>query len=329
MATPLTAEAFWVTGASRAEIRTEVLPTRQADEVLVRTLYSGVSRGTESLVFRGEVPVSEYARMRAPFQQGEFPAPVKYGYCVVGKILDGPPAMLGQTVFCLHPHQTCFVVPVSAVTEVPAEVPAARAVLAANLETAINGVWDAGLGAGDKVTVIGAGSVGCLVAWLASRHPGVEVELVDTNPQRAPIAAALQLPFCTPAEAGRERDLVVHASGHPAGLQTALDLAGMEATVLEMSWFGASEVGLSLGGAFHSRRLNIKASQVGSLPAVRQARWTYRRRLALALRLLADPALDALITEATPFAELPALMARLAVAPGASVMPRIVYPPDP
>ncbi|MCP5149897.1 MAG: dehydrogenase [Chromatiales bacterium] len=313
----MSARAFWVTTPGRGEIRDEVLPTPGADEVEVRALASGISRGTETLVFRGEVPPSEHQRMRAPFQCGEFPAPVKYGYASVGMVEDGPPALRGRAVFCLHPHQTRYVVPASAVLPLPDDLPPGRAVLAANLETAINGLWDGGPRVGDRISVVGAGTVGCLVGWLAGRIPGCEVTLVDVEPARAEVARALGLRFATPDTAPGEADLVVHASGAPEGLVTALGLAGLEATVLEMSWFGSREVTLPLGAAFHARRLTLRASQVGQVAGARRARWSHRRRLALALDLLGDPALDAVVTDECTFEALPRTMALLA-SPGAA-----------
>lgn len=321
-----TARAFWTTGPSRGELREETLPALGADDVLVRARYGAVSRGTETLVFRGGVPESEHARMRAPFQAGDFPFPVKYGYIGVGTVEAGPSALVGRDVFCLHPHQDRYVVPADAVHVLPANVPPARAVLTANLETAINGLWDAAPGVGDRISVVGAGAVGCLVAWLAARVPGTDVELVDTNAARAPLAAALGAGFATPAEARGERDLVVHASGDPAGLDSALALAGFEATVLEMSWFGQRRATLSLGGPFHSRRLALQASQVGAIPPARRVRWDFRRRLALALSLLDDAVLDRLITDDAPFGTLPAVMTRLVDDPGDTICQRISYP---
>ena len=305
------ARAFWVAEPGRGEIRAESLPPRAGGDVQVRALFSGVSRGTESLVFNGRVPESERARMRAPFQAGDFPSPVKYGYCSVGEVEDGPDALEGRTVFVLHPHQTRYVVPAGAAHLVPDGVPAGRAVLAANLETALNGVWDADPQAGDRMTVIGAGAVGCLVAWLASRVPGSRVELVDVNPRRQAIAHALGVSFAEPSKAAGDADLVVHASGSPAGLELALELAGFEATIVEMSWFGDQRVSLPLGQAFHARRLTLKSSQVGHVAASHRARWDTRRRMALALSLLADPRLDALITGESDFEDLPGVMARL------------------
>lgn len=325
LAVTLQAHAFWVTGVRTGELRPESLPEPGPGEVLVRTCYSAVSRGSESLVFRGEVPRSEYQRMRAPFQAGEFPAPVKYGYSNVGVVELGPETLRGRTVFCLYPHQSHYVVPAEAVQPLPSGVPAERAVLAANLETAINGLWDAGPQIGDRVAVVGAGAVGCLVARLLGQIPGCRVELVDAQPARAAIAASLEVAFALPESARREADLVIHASGNPEGLRTALALAGCEARVLELSWYGTRSVSLPLGEAFHQRRLTLRSSQVGAIPPQQRPRWTTRRRLALALELLSDAALDCLITGESPFGELPEAMARLADAPAETICQRIAY----
>jgi NADPH:quinone reductase-like Zn-dependent oxidoreductase len=306
------ARAFWVTAPGHGEIRAQRLRSPGHGELLIRTLRSAISRGTETLVFRGEVPESEWRRMRCPFQEGEFPGPVKYGYSLVGIVEDGPAEALGRRVFCLHPHQDRFIVPREAVVDVPDTVPDRRAALAANMETAINGMWDAMPGPGDRIAVIGAGVVGCLVAALAARLPGAEVELIDIDPTRGTIAAALGCHFATPETASHEADLVVHASGSPAGLADALTIAGFEATVLEMSWYGTRIVPLELGGAFHSRRLTLRSSQVGAVPAARRQRWPLRRRLILALSLLRDPVFDILLSGETEFTALPALMPQLA-----------------
>jgi threonine dehydrogenase-like Zn-dependent dehydrogenase len=291
----------------------------------VRTRFRGISRGTESIVFQGRVPPSEFDRMRAPFQSGHFPAPVKYGYCNVGEVEDGPPDLKGRVVFALYPHQTRYVVPATAVYVLPAGTPPARAVLAANLETAVNGVWDARPLVGDRISVVGAGAVGCMTAWLVSRIPGCEVELVDTNPARSAVARALGVRFSSPEQAARDADVVFHTSGNPAGLALALQLAAFEATVAELSWYGDADVSLGLGGAFHVRRLTIKSSQVGHVAPAQRGRWDYRRRMELALRLLGDPALDALITGESRFDDLPAVMARLSTAPGDAICHRITY----
>jgi NADPH:quinone reductase-like Zn-dependent oxidoreductase len=322
---PATAQAFWVTAPGSGAIRTEALPAPGPDEVLVRALYSGVSRGTEALVFAGQVPASEYARMRAPFQAGDFPAPVKYGYASVGIVEQGPAALRDQVVFCLHPHQTRYVVPASAVTPVPHDVPAGRAVLAANLETAINGLWDAAPRVGDTISVIGAGVVGALVAWLAGRMPGCRVQLVDRQPARAALARTLGVEFAAPAAARGGADVVVHASGSAEGLALALRLAAFEATVTDLSWYGDRSVPLALGEAFHSQRLTLQSSQVGQVAVAQRARWSHRRRLELALSLLAAPQLDALISGEDDFTTLPALLPRLVASAGEALCHRVRY----
>jgi len=309
---PLDAQAFWLESPGHGEIRPAAPREPRPGEVLVRTVRSGVSRGTETLVFRGAVPPDQHAAMRAPFQEGDFPGPVKYGYLNVGKVEEGPAELRGRTVFCLYPHQTLYVVPASAVTVVPAGVPAARAVLAGTVETAVNALWDAAPLLGDRVAVVGAGMIGCCVARLLSRFPGTEVTLVDVDITRAEVAAALGVDFALPADAAGDRDLVVHASSTAAGLRRSLELLAPERDVLDLSWYGDEEVRLSLGGAFHSRRLGIRASQVGTLSPARAGSRTTAERLALALELLRDPAFDVLLTGESRFRELPDVMARLA-----------------
>ena len=304
--------AFWVREPGRGEIRPVTLREPGPNEVVVRTIASGISRGTENLVFQGRVPTDQYLAMRAPFQEGDFPGPVKYGYLNVGAVERGPAELLGRTVFCLYPHQTTYVVPAGAVTVVPKGVPPARAVLAGTVETAVNALWDAAPLVGDRVTVVGAGMVGCCVARVLSRFPEVEVTLIDVDPSRADVAAALEVDFALPAEAAENRDLVVHTSASSAGLQRSLDLLAPEGTVIDLSWYGDKQVQLSLGGAFHSRRLGIRASQVGSVSPARSARRRSSDRLGLALELLRDSAFDTLVTGQSRFAELPEVMARLA-----------------
>jgi hypothetical protein len=319
------ARAFWITAPGRGEIRPEPLADPSSDDVVVRARYSGISRGTEALVFRGRVPASEYQRMRAPFQSGDFPAPVKYGYANVGEIERGPRELEGRTAFVLYPHQTRYVVPSGSVHVLPQSVPAARAVLAANLETAVNGVWDADPRIGDRVVVIGGGTVGCLVAWLVSRIPGCHVELVDVNPRRGDVARALGVQFTSPDRLSDGADVLVHASGSPEGLALAIHSAGFEARIVELSWYGSGEVPVALGGSFHSRRLTLMSSQVGSVARAQRSRWDTRRRMTLALDLLAHDELDALITGESRFDDLPAVMASLASSPGDALCHRIRY----
>ncbi len=328
------ARAFWVQRPGHGEIVREKLPAGQVGEVLVRSLYSGVSRGTEALVFRGEVPESQKEVMRAPFQEGTFPGPVKYGYASVGRVEavrdgdgvdDDVRGLEGREVFCLHPHQDRYWIPSQAVVPLPPNLPPGRAVLAANMETAVNVLWDAVPVVGDRVVVVGGGVVGLLVSWLGARVPGVELQIVDPNPARTPVARELGLDLRLEPPGRGDADLVIHASGMPQGLATALSEAGLEGTVVEASWFGVRTVPLPLGEAFHSRRLTLKSSQVGRLPPGRTPRWNHRRRMELALRLLEDERLDALVTGESAFLELPDLLPRLSREPGDTLCHRIRY----
>jgi hypothetical protein len=321
------AQALWYTRPGRAEIRHETVAPSAPGEVRVRALYGGISRGTEALVLAGRVPESEFERMRAPFMSGNFPFPVKYGYATVGRIVGGAEALLGRTVFTLHPHQNLFNIPADAAMMLPESLPPQRAVLAANMETALNAVWDAAPGPADRIAVVGAGVVGSLVAYLCGRLPGADVTLVDINPARAELAHALGVSFAKPESAKGDCDLVVHASGKAAGLGTAIALAGEEATVLELSWYGDAAVTAPLGGAFHSRRLRLLSSQVGRIAPSHRPRWTYGRRLAAALGLLAaDANLDALLAPAVMFEDLPQRLPDILDADRGVLCQPIAYP---
>jgi len=320
------ARALWLTGPLQGEIREELLAAPGPGEVLVRSCFGGVSRGTESLVWRAAVPPSEFERMRCPHQSGAFPYPVKYGYSNVGRVEAGPEALRGRLVHCLYPHQTAYVVAESAVILLPPGVPPARAVLAANLETALNALWDARPLLGDRVSVVGAGVVGALVAFLARRIAGVEVELVDRRPEREALATALGVGFATPEAARDGRDVVFHTSGNPKALASALELCADEASLFELSWFGERTVELELGRSFHSRRLGLRASQVGRVSREARARFGYRERRALALELLDDPALDALIDGESRFDELVSIMPEVVREDSGRLCHLVVYP---
>jgi NADPH:quinone reductase-like Zn-dependent oxidoreductase len=310
------ARALWIEAPGRAALRDEALRPPGPEEALVAMRFSALSRGTERLVFSGRVPAAQAPFMRAPFQVGDFSFPVKYGYCAVGEILDGPAERLGQNVFCLHPHQDFFVAPLAALRPVPERVPLRRAVVAANLETALNALWDSGAGPGDRILVIGAGLVGLLVAALAAGLPGAEVFVSDLDPSREKLAAGFGATFVAPDSAPREVDVAFHASASASGLALALDCAGLEAKVVELSWYGEGDVAVPLGGAFHHKRLQIISSQVGQVSPSRRPRWTFPRRLDKALDLLRDPRFDLLLGEETAFDDLPRELPRL-LAPGA------------
>lgn len=308
--------ALWYVRRGRAELREVELAQPGPDEAVVATSWSLLSRGTERLVLEGGVPASESERMRAPMQEGDFPFPVKYGYCAVGVVEEGARELVGRIVFALHPHQERFVAPVASLVPVPEAVPPRRAVLAANMETALNAFWDSGAGPGDRIVVVGAGVVGLLVGALAARLPGAEVTMVDVDLSRAGIAGELGCAFQKPLDAPENADVVFHTSATSAGLACALACAGEEAAIVEMSWYGEAEARVPLGLAFHHRRLRLVSSQVGEVAASRRPRWGRRRRLEKALALLADDRLDALITSEVRFEHLADELPRL-LAPGA------------
>jgi len=306
---PATARAFWAVMAGRGEIRSEMLPCERDECQLVRTIVSGVSRGTEALVFSGRVPSSQYQPMRAPLMVGAFPFPVKYGYSAVGRTPDG------RRVFVLHPHQDLFLAPASMCIGVPEDVPSKRAVLAANMETALNVAWDAAALPGERVMVVGAGVVGLLVASLLARIPAVQVTVIDVDAERKSHAERFGCRFATPDIAPGEQDLIVHASATEAGLRLALDRAAFEARIVEASWFGDRAPSAPLGEAFHARRLRLIASQVGAIAPAMRGRRSHAERLSLALELLADDRYDALLDGPTRFEDLPEAMPRI-LAPG-------------
>jgi 2-desacetyl-2-hydroxyethyl bacteriochlorophyllide A dehydrogenase len=320
------ARSLWYIRKGAAELRSVRLQPPAPGEALVRTLYSGISRGTERLVFEGAIGETEFERMRCPMQEGSFPFPVKYGYCATGVVEDGPAALAGRNVFVLHPHQDFFVAPVAMLAPIPDQVPVRRATLAANMETTLNALWDSGAGPGDKIVVVGCGIVGLLVASLAARLPGATVTAVDTDTSRRPLVASLGAAFATPDRTPGDADIVFHTSATGAGLNTAIKCAGIEGTIVEMSWYGAKPVQVELGGAFHSRRLKLVSSQVGMVSPGRRARWDYRRRLTAALSLLDLPALDALVAEEIAFEDAPKRLPQVLAASAQGLAPVIRYP---
>jgi threonine dehydrogenase-like Zn-dependent dehydrogenase len=319
------ARALWYAKPGVVELRTAPLAAPRPGEARVRTLFSGISRGTERLVCSGTVPQSEWERMRAPLQEGAFPFPVKYGYCATGVVDEGPDDLVGRNVFCLHPHQDMFVAPVGMLAPLPDALSPRRATLAANMETALNAHWDAATGPGDHIVVVGAGIVGLLAAHIAARLPGASVTVVDIAEERRPLVEAIGARFAMPDAAPLDADVVFHTSASAAGLQTALRSAGMEATVVELSWYGDRPVSVSLGDIFHSRRIRLISSQVGQVSPSRRSRWSYRRRMEAALAMLCDPALDAFVTEEIAFADTPKRLPALLASGTAGLAPVVRY----
>ncbi|MGI9350414.1 MAG: zinc-dependent alcohol dehydrogenase [Rhizobiaceae bacterium] len=283
------------------------------ENVTLKTLYSGISKGTESLVFNGNVPESEWTRMQCPFMTGSFAFPITYGYACVCEVMECGKAVenleLGDRVFILHPHQDLMCVPASACHKLPDIIPTKRGVLSANMETGLNSVWDAEISGKPACAVIGAGVVGLMTAHALRETTGVSPIVLDVNPAKEKIISKLGFNFANPS---RHTDLnlpefefLFHTSASSEGLQTAIDLAGFEARIVELSWYGEKPVSLLLGGAFHSKRLRIIASQVGSIAPAMRAELDQSERIKQAMALLDDPRLDSLLETEIEFSEVP------------------------
>lgn len=320
------ARALWYVGPMQAALREERVEPPLADESRLVMLASALSRGTERLIASGLVPEGERERMRCPHQAGDFPFPVKYGYCAVARVEEGPEAFAGQRVFVLHPHQDVFNAKTAMLNLIPDDIPTPRATLAANMETALNAIWDSGMSAADRVTVVGGGLVGLLVTYIAARFPGADVTLVDVNPARAALAEAFGARFALPPDAPKHQDVVFHTSASQPGLATAIAASAANGTVIELSWYGEKPLMVPLGGHFHAGRVKLVSSQVGTVSPGHAARgWTYSSRLQAALRLLRDERLDALLTETLPFPALPDAIPRLLAADAKGLVTVVSY----
>jgi len=301
--------ALWHLSEQESAIRSQSLPELKADKCRIESLFSLVSSGTESLVANGEVPTDLHDSMQVPYMEGDFSFPVKYGYSLVGKVVEGSHNLVGQQVHLLHPHQQHCVVNEADITIIPAGIPPQRAVLASNVETALNAIWDSRLSAGDRVLIIGMGLIGSLVARLASQFPATQVSVADTDPARLALAREQGFSQYEPSDA--PFDVAFHSSGSSAGLQTAIDAVGYEGKVIELSWYGTRSAEVKLGGSFHQQRKQIISSQVSQLPSHQQSRWDYRRRKQTVLNLLQDDGWDDFLTATVDFPEAPALFDKL------------------
>jgi len=327
--TPTHSRQFWVIEPGKGKIIQKPLLSRSEEEIVIKTRFTGISRGTEKLVFNGMVPTSQYETMRGPFQEGDFSTPVKYGYSNVGTCVSAPAnyrdAFLQKPVFSLFPHQDYFILPIDAALVLPPELPPARAILAPSMETALNALWDGNPAKGDRILVIGGGAIGLLVAYLSNKVQGSKVLLIDPDPERRTIAETLNIEFSTQPTKDFAPDLIFHASGHPSGLKTALSIAPMDTTIVELSWYGDQDITLPLGEHFHANRLTLKSSQVSTIPPSHSSQWNHQSRLALALDLLQHDELDILISGETSFEEMPELFSSDPHTPAIALCHRITY----
>ena len=291
----MVARALFHTAPRSVEIKTVPTPRPAAGEVIVSTQFSGISSGTESLVYRGEVSEDTALDDTIGALGGAFRYPFAYGYACVGKAADS-----GQAVFAFHPHQDIFAARTSDLIPLPAVDPA-PATLFPLVETALQVTLDAGTGYRDRVIVLGAGVLGLLTALLLQRS-GQRPLLAEPQAWRRGLAASLGVPAAAPEELGKQEvSLVIDASGSPDAPASALGMLAHEGTLLVASWFGAKPVVLPLGGAFHRRRLTIRSTQVSTVPARLGATWTRPRRRLEAAELMPELPLSELCTHVFPF----------------------------
>lgn len=314
----LTVHRLTYTQKHHAKLQRVALKPLKEKEILVETHYSGVSRGTERLVYSGSVPTTEWQAMRCPNQAGDFDFPITYGYACVGKVIEIGSSVTkvnpDELIFALHPHQSHFVIDEDWANPLPEALPLDRAVLSANMETALNANWDADFNPDSRVAVIGGGVVGLLTGYLASRSSNAPVTLIDIDPRKSEIATKLGLEFCLGdglSKSGHLFDVLFHTSASGNGLQSAIDHANFEATIVEMSWYGEKSVNLTLGGRFHSQRLKLVSSQVGAVSPKKRANISHAERLQIAMGHLKDDALDALLYPHIEFSELPTQLSQI------------------
>ncbi|HSQ79372.1 MAG TPA: zinc-binding alcohol dehydrogenase [Candidatus Bathyarchaeia archaeon] len=318
------ARAFWLTRKGRGALKAETLDYPGGDWCVVRAMFSAVSPGTERLVAMDRVPAALRQEMRCPYMGGRFPFPVKYGYSLVGEVVQGPAELRGRVVHVLHPHQDFCVVRAKDVRPLPAGVPPARATLASNLETAITAAWDAEVMIGERILVVGFGVVGSLVARVLALGPAFEVTVAETRPDRRRLAESLGFRVAEGRGEGHF-DLAFDTSGAAAGLRSAVESVGLEGRVVAVSWFGTAPVPLDLGGTFHSRRKRIIGSQVSRLPGGLGPRWDTARRTELVFRLLERPEFDLHVGPAVSFTELPKTYGSLVGRRPQGLSPLIIY----
>ena len=291
----MSARALFHTAPRRVEIRELPVPRAARGEVVVRTVCSGISTGTERLIFRGDVPQDVALDDTIKALAGTFRYPFPYGYACVGRV-EGQDGL----VFAFHPHQDTFAVAASDLIALPA-VGRAAGTLFPLVETALQVTLDADASYADRVVILGAGTVGLLTALLLKRS-GRRPLCAEPQAWRRDLAARLGIAAVTPEEVEKEVPLVIDASGNAQAPARALEILAHEGTLLIASWFGSQPVPMPLGGAFHRRRLTIRSTQVSTIPARMSGTWTIARRRAEAAALLPELPLDELCTHAFPFA---------------------------
>jgi threonine dehydrogenase-like Zn-dependent dehydrogenase len=300
--------ALWHISPDASAILEHDLPAGNDHMLLVKSLYSLVSMGTERIVASALMPSAVWNQMAVPYMEGTFSLPCKYGYSLTGKVLKGPAEYKGKTVHLMHPHQDRLWVNATSVFIVPDDIPATRAVLASQVETAVTAIWDSRISLGDSVLIAGFGLVGAMIALLTSPIPGVKIAVLEKNEFRKELARELCFDVIDKQdENGKIFDVAIHTAGDEKALQFCIDHIGHESQVTEVSFYGKKSITLMLGETFHTQRKRIVVSQVAHIPSHKLNRWDLHRRKKLVFDMLKDKRFDMLVENRIPFEQAPLL----------------------
>jgi len=274
------AQELWHITTSDTQVK-ETSIANDDSKLTIEAKYSFISQGTEKLVRRVNVPEELQSSMRVPYMKGSFELPLNYGYAIVGQVVEGPKAWENRYIHCMHPHASYFQITAADAYDLGESI-SSRHSLIGNLETAINGVWDSNMTKGARILIVGLGSIGLLTGLVAEKLFQAEVYFLEQNPERKTWAetkgwSALKVPDHV--------DFAFHTTATSAGLQSAIDALKTEGTVVELSWYGKRKVEINLGGSFHIQRKKIIASQVSTIPPLRQVDWDFKKRKDLAKEL--------------------------------------------
>jgi len=303
--------SLWHLSDSQSVIKENTAQNPSPSFLKIQSHFSLISTGTERLVACGEVPGSVHDDMKVPYMEGAFPFPIKYGYSLVGKVITEGHSMTGKLVHAMHPHQDFCLINESDLFEIHSNIPAQRATLASNLETALTAVWDAQVNIGDRVLIVGFGLIGSLIARLLSFIPAIYFQIIEIDKERIQHAEKLGFPVSAILRKHSKFDIAFHTSATAEGLQTCIDGVGLEGKIIELSWYGKKPVKINMGGSFHSQRKQIISSQVGKLPSKYNARWDMKRRKKVVFELLENALFDQQITHFIKFVDTPTFFADL------------------
>ncbi|MEL6989426.1 MAG: zinc-binding alcohol dehydrogenase, partial [Bacteroidota bacterium] len=292
-------QQLWHTSPTKTEIRSVEIE-QDNDLLLCKGLYSLISIGTENLVASGKVPFQMFESMRVPYMQGDFGLPVNYGYSMIASV-QHPENDSSKLAHVMHPHCNSFYAKSGDLFYLDEDTNLVAATFIANMETAINAIWDSQVQVGDKVLICGYGVIGALIAEILNSMPGIQVTILELNDARKQIA--FQKSFNTELES--DYDVCFNCTAHEDALQICIDHSAYESKIIELSWYGIKAVNVNIGMDFHIKRKQIISSQVSHIPSFKSARWDYKRRKALAYHFTQTLDLAFLQKHIIPFKESP------------------------